>query len=304
MKNKLLVIIGATAVGKSDLAIKIAKKYNGEIISADSRQVYKKLDLGTGKVLRDESSDKEYLSEGIIHHGIDIIDVKKQYNISDFQKYCNKKIKEIWNKNKLPIICGGSPLYVISVIEGWQFPKTKPNLKLRQELENKSAEELFEILEKLDKNRSKTIDNKNKRRLVRAIEILKQEQAIKPLNKKPIKADILILGVKKEREEVRKLILKRLDKRIKEGMIDEVKNLKGDGISSERLNDLGLEYRYINLYIEGKLNLKEMKDQLYFKICQFAKRQMTWFKKFNNVLWIENNIKIADNIVKQWKNKE
>jgi len=118
MKNKLLVIIGATAVGKSDLAIKIAKKYNGEIISADSRQVYKKLDLGTGKVLRDESSDKEYLSEGIIHHGIDIIDVKKQYNISDFQKYCNKKIKEIWNKNKLPIICGGSPLYVISVIEG------------------------------------------------------------------------------------------------------------------------------------------------------------------------------------------
>jgi len=296
MKNKLLVIIGATAVGKSGLAIKIAKKYNGEIISADSRQVYRGLDLGTGKVKRD-SDNEVFMSEGVIHYGIDIVDVKKQYNISDFQKYCNKKIKEIWKKNKLPIICGGSPLYVISVLEGWRFPKTKPNLKLRKELEQKSANELYLMLKKIDKNRSENIDINNRRRLIRALEIVLEKKAVEPLNKKPILADILILGVKKNREEVKELIQKRLNMRIEEGMIDEVKNLKEKGMTSERLNDLGLEYRYLNLYLENKLTLDEMKKQLYTKICQFSKRQMTWFKKFKNVNWINNDFKEAKKII-------
>ena len=293
MKNKLLVVIGPTAVGKSDLAILLAKKYNGEIISADSRQVYRKLDLGTGKV----ETDKNSKSDGVIHHMIDIVDVSEQYSIAEFQKETNKKIKEIWSKGKLPIICGGSPLYVISVLEGWQFPKTKPNLELRSELENKSIEELYLQLESLDSKRAKTIEKKNKRRLVRALEILLGNQNILPLTKKPIKADILILGIIKDREAIKELILKRLDKRIELGMIEEVKKLKESGISSKRLDDLGLEYRYINLYLEGKLSLNEMKEQLYNKINQFAKRQMTWFKKFENVSWIENDINEAKKII-------
>jgi tRNA dimethylallyltransferase len=137
---------------------------------------------------------------------------------------------------------------------------------------------------KLDKTRALNIDSKNKRRLVRALEIVTLDTKINPLIKKPLKVDLIILGIKKDREEIKKLIWKRLEKRIELGMIDEVKNLKARGISSQRLSDLGLEYRYINLYLEGKLSLKETKQQLYNKICQFAKRQMTWFKKFENVL--------------------
>lgn len=303
MKNRLLVVIGATAVGKSDLAIKIAKKYNGEIISADSRQVYFGLDLGTGKVEKDKNVKDMFLSDGIIHHGIDIVDVKRQYSISEFQKYCNKKIKEIWIKDKLPIICGGSPLYVISVLEGWEFPKAKPNMKLREELENKEVDELYNLLYKLDKQRAENIDKKNKRRIIRALEIVLQNELVKPLIKKPINADVLILGIKKDREEIKELILKRLNKRIKLGMIDEVEKLKNMGISSKRLDDLGLEYRYINLYLDGKINFEEMKIQLYSKICQFAKRQMTWFKKFKNVLWIENDFKKVKNVIELWLKK-
>lgn len=300
--KKLLVIVGPTAVGKSDLAILLAKKYNGEIISADSRQVYRGLDLGTGKVVRDKVNPKGFWSDGVLHYGIDIVDVKEQYNISDFQKETNKKIKEIWNKRKLPIICGGSPLYVISVIEGWKFPKTKPNFKLRIDLEKLTNEELYQKLLKLDLTRAKNIDKHNKRRLVRALEIVIASQTVKPLVKKPLKADLIILGIKKEREEIKKLIWQRLEKRIELGMVDEVKNLKASGVSSQRLNDLGLEYRYINLYLEGKLSLKETKEQLYNKICQFAKRQMTWFKKFENVLWIDNDLILAQNIINNiWK---
>lgn len=288
MKKNLLVIIGPTAVGKSDLAVLLAKKYNGEVISADSRQVYCGLDLGTGKVVRDEKQKDEFLSEGVVHHMIDIVPVSEQYNISDFQKQTNKKIKEIWNKNKLPILCGGSPLYVISVLEGWIFPKTKPNVDLRNDLESKTVEELFVMLKNLDLLRAKTIEKGNKRRLIRALEIVMQDSEVKPLLKKPINANVVILGIKKDREEIRELIWKRLERRIKEGMIEEVENLKKNGVTSKRLYDLGLEYRYVDMYLEGKLTLAEMKEQLHIKICQFAKRQMTWFKKFENVLWLDN----------------
>jgi len=298
--KKLLVVVGVTSAGKSDIAIKLAKKYNGEIISADSRQVYCNLDLGTGKVEKDKNCNDGFLSEGVVHYGLDIVDVKKQYSVSEFKNYCNKKIKEIWKKNKLPIICGGSPLYVISVLEGWEFPKTKPNLKLREELEEKTTEELYSMLLNFDKDRSKTIDGKNRRRLVRALEIVLQDNKIQEIVKKPIKADVLILGIKRDREEAKDLIWKRLNKRIKMGMIEEVKNLKENGISSKRLDDLGLEYRYINMYLDKKIPLKEMKEKLYTKICQFAKRQMTWFKKFENIIWIENNFKNISLKVENW----
>jgi len=294
--KKLLVIVGATATGKSNLAIKIAKKFNGEIISADSRQIYRNLDIGTGKITEQEQKQ-------VKHYMINIVSVKKQYTVAQYTQQANKIIKKIWRQQKLPIICGGSPLYVISVIEGLQFPKIKTNPKLRAQLAARPLTDLWQELKKLDPVRANNIDSNNKRRIIRALEIIyTTEKPIQPLKKQPLTSDILILSTQKSKEEIKHLIKTRLDKRLKQGMIKEVKKLKKQNISSKRLYDLGLEYRYINLYLDKKISYQEMYDTLYKKIIDFAKRQLTWFKKFPNVQYI-NNDKQAIKIVKRWLSK-
>ena len=294
--KKLLVIVGATATGKSNLAIKIAKKFNGEIISADSRQIYRNLDIGTGKITEQEQKQ-------VKHYMINIASVKKQYTVAQYTQQANKIIKKIWRQQKLPIICGGSPLYVISVIEGLQFPKIKTNPKLRAQLAARPLTDLWQELKKLDPVRANNIDSNNKRRIIRALEIIyTTEKPIQPLKKQPLTSDILILSTQKSKEEIKHLIKTRLDKRLKQGMIKEVKKLKKQNISSKRLYDLGLEYRYINLYLDKKISYQEMYDTLYKKIIDFAKRQLTWFKKFPNVQYI-NNDKQAIKIVKRWLSK-
>lgn len=294
--KKLLVIVGATATGKSNLAIKIAKKFNGEIISADSRQIYRNLDIGTGKITKQEQKQ-------VKHYMINIASVKKQYTVAQYTQQANKIIKKIWQQQKLPIICGGSPLYVISVIEGLQFPKIKTNPKLRAQLAARPLTDLWQELKKLDPVRANNIDSNNKRRIIRALEIIyTTEKPIQPLKKQPLTSDILILSTQKSKEEIKHLIKTRLDKRLKQGMIKEVKKLKKQNISSKRLYDLGLEYRYINLYLDKKISYQEMYDTLYKKIIDFAKRQLTWFKKFPNVQYI-NNDKQAIKIVKRWLSK-
>lgn len=307
--NKLLVIIGPTASGKSDLAIKLAKEFDGEVISADSRQVYIGMDIGTGKIKLQKSlslgrgaKDKspELYSEGVRHHLLDVVSPKKYFSVAQYQKLAFKAIKDILKRGKLPILCGGTGLYISSVIEGWQFPKVKPNLKLRKDLEKLTPEELFLKLKKLDPEKAKTIDKNNKRRLIRALEIIAQNKKIEPLRKKPLEMDILILGIKKDKETLKKRIKKRLEKRLKEGMIEEVKKLKKEGVSSKRLEDFGLEYRFVNRYLENKISYKEMKEQLLKEIIKYAKRQMTWFNnKMQNVKWV-NNIKTARKITAQW----
>ena len=294
--KKLLVIVGATATGKSNLAIKIAKKFNGEIISADSRQIYRNLDIGTGKITKQEQKQ-------VKHYMINVASVKKQYTVAQYTQQANKIIKKIWRQQKLPIICGGSPLYVISVIEGLQFPKIKTNPKLRAQLAARLLTDLWQELKKLDPVRADNIDSNNKRRIIRALEIIyTTEKPIQPLKKQPLTSDILILSTQKSKEEIKHLIKTRLDKRLKQGMIKEVKKLKKQNISSKRLYDLGLEYRYINLYLDKKISYQEMYDTLYKKIIDFAKRQLTWFKKFPNVQYI-NNDKQAIKIVKRWLSK-
>ena len=294
--KKLLVIVGATATGKSNLAIKIAKKFNGEIISADSRQIYRNLDIGTGKITEQEQKQ-------VKHYMINVASVKKQYTVAQYTQQANKIIKKIWRQQKLPIICGGSPLYVISVIEGLQFPKIKTNPKLRAQLAARPLTDLWQELKKLDPVRANNIDSNNKRRIIRALEIIyTTEKPIQPLKKQPLTSDILILSTQKSKEEIKHLIKTRLDKRLKQGMIKEVKKLKKQNISSKRLYDLGLEYRYINLYLDKKISYQEMYDTLYKKIIDFAKRQLTWFKKFPNVQYI-NNDKQAIKIVKRWLSK-
>ncbi len=293
MKNKLLVIIGPTATGKSDIAINLAKHFNGEIISADSRQIYKGLNIGSGKVTKKEQ-------KMVKHYLLDIVSPKKQFSVAEYQKLVYKKLKQIWNKHKLPIICGGSPMYIISVLEGWQFPKTRTNQKIRKQLELKTTNELLQELKTLDPERTKTIETKNKRRLIRALEIIyTTKDTVKPLIKKPLKARLLVLSTKKPKEELKTLIKTRLDKRLKQGMIEEVAKLKKQGLSSEKLNSFGLEYRYINEYLDKNISYNEMYDILYKKIVAFSKRQITWFKKFPNVKYIENQKEI-NKLVKNW----
>lgn len=211
-KKKIIVILGPTASGKSDLAIQLAKLFNGEIISADSRQVYKGMNLGTGKVEKDKKPKNQYYSQGVKHYLLDIVSPKKYFSLADFLKLADKAVKEIFKKGKLPIICGGTGLYISALIEGWQLPKVKPNKRLREKLGKKSKEELFQLLKDLDPQKAKKIDKNNRPRLIRAIEIASILEKVPALVKKPPDWDILIIGIKKDRQELKNLISQRLKK--------------------------------------------------------------------------------------------
>jgi len=291
-KKKIIVILGPTASGKSDLAIKLAQKFNGEIISADSRQVYKGLDIGSGKIKKEEMKE-------IPHYLLDVASPKRRFSVSKYQKLSLKAIEKIFKKNKIPIICGGSGFYVQSIIDGLKIPEVKPNYKLRKELSKKTPDELYEMLKKLDKDRAESIDRKNSRRLIRAIEIAIELKKVPKLEKSPLPYPVLILGIKKEKEELKKLIKKRLLKRLDEGMVDEVKNLYKNKVSFKKLEEFGLEYRYIAFYLQGKMTYDEMVKSLQKEIEHYAKRQMTWFKKDNRIIWIKN-YKEAEKLVKDF----
>ena len=290
-RQKLIVILGSTASGKTDLSIKLAKKFNGEIISADSRQVYKGMDIGTGKITKKEM-------KRIPHYLLDVVLPSRKFSVAQYQKLALKNINKILKKNKIPFLVGGSPFYIYSVLESWTFPKLSPDWNLRKKLEKKSCEELFEILKKTDIKRSKDIDKKNKRRLVRAIEIAKKLGKV-PLLKKEIKFDSLIIGIKKPKQEIKELIEKRLYKRLKQGMIEEVRRLRKQGVSWKRLESFGLEYKWIALYLQKKIDHIGMISLLQKDTEHFAKRQMTWFKKDKNIKWIENYEK-AKNLLRDF----
>jgi len=291
--KKLIVILGPTASGKSALAVKIAKKFGGEVISVDSRQVYKGMDIGTGKIKKEEM-------KGVPHYLLDVASPKKRFTVAQFQKLAKKAIEKIFKKGKIPILCGGTGFYLWVLTHQVSIPKVKPDWKSRKKLEKKPAKELFEILKKLDKDRAKTIEKENKRRLIRAIEIAKKLGKVPPLKTESLPYPILFLGIKKSSEELRKLIRKRLLKRLKEGMIEEVKVLRKSGISWKRLEEFGLEYKWISKYLQGKISYKEMIKNLQKDIESFAKRQMTYFKKyFPKTVWIKN-FKEAEKLIKDF----
>ena len=277
---KIIVILGSTASGKSDLAVELAKKFNSEVISADSRQIYKGMDIGTGKITKKEM-------RGIPHHLLDVVSPKTKFDVARYQKMAHKKITDILKRGKLPIVCGGTGLYIKAIVENPRYPDVPPDWKLRKVLEKKSAGELFVILKKLDPKRAGTIDKKNPRRLIRAIEIVKQINKVSPTKDYP-KYDALLIGIKKSPDELEKAIAARLHKRIRQGMIAEVRKLHKQGISWKRLEELGLEYRYIALYLQNRMDKEMVLKTLETKINQYAKRQMTWFKKTPNVNCIKN----------------
>ncbi|MEK7142054.1 MAG: tRNA (adenosine(37)-N6)-dimethylallyltransferase MiaA [Patescibacteria group bacterium] len=279
MSRKIIVILGPTASGKSALGVKIAKKINGEIISADSRQVYKGLNIGSGKITRKEMGD-------IPHHCIDIISPKKIFTVSDFKKCADKAIEEIFAKNKTPIIVGGTGLYIQAVVDNIILPAVKPNWKLRKELEKKTTEEMFKILKKLDPERAKNIDAKNPRRLIRAIEIAKTLGKIPNLEAELPSYKVLQIGLKLPNDILKKNIKKRIKKMLKSGLVAETKKLKKTGLSWKRIYEFGFEYKYPSLFLQNKINKDEMFVKMLTKNWQYAKRQMTWFKRDKRIKWI------------------
>lgn len=272
LKNKIIVVCGPTATGKSDYAVKLARKINGEIISADSRQVYKGLDIGSGKITKKEM-------KGIPHHLLDVISPKKHFSVSDYQKLAYEAIDKIIEKKKIPIICGGTGFYIQSIVDGIYLPDVPPNKELRRKISKWTIKQLQNKLKKLDPKYFKTVDINNPVRLIRGIEIASVMGKIPKIKSVPkYKSKVIYLDFKDE--VLKKRIHDRLIKRIKQGMIQEVKKLHVNGVSWKRLHELGLEYRYVSLYIQKKLSLKEMTEQLEKEIWHYAKRQRTWFKKY------------------------
>lgn len=286
-KKSVIVILGPTATGKSDLAVEIAKKVNGEIISADSRQVYKGLDIGSGKITKREM-------RGVPHYLLDVVSPKTVFSVADFKKKAEKAIAEIIKKNKAPIIAGGTGFYIQSIVDGIALPKVKANKELRKKLEKQNTEKLFETLVKLDPDRAAEIDPKNRVRLIRAIEIVKELGKV-PKIKKSSKYEVLQIGLDWPDKVLKKRIRDRLVKRMKQGMVAEVKKLHKNGISWKRLEQLGLEYRYLALYLQNKISKEKMLEKLETEIWHYAKRQRTWFKKDNRIKWFKPTEKVKIN---------
>jgi tRNA dimethylallyltransferase len=284
MKPKVIVILGQTATGKSDLAVKIARKINGEIISADSRQVYKELNIGTGKISKKEM-------KGIPHHLIDVANPKQKFTVAEYQKLAISTMADIIKRNKVPIICGGTGFYIDAITKGVIFPEVPPNIKLRKILEKKSETELLKILKKLDPARAKNIDTKNKVRLVRAIEIAKAIGKVPPLKQDLSgKYDFIKIGLYLPEEFLKKKIEKRVRKMFQVGLLNEIKKLNeparlgGNGISSKRLKEFGFEYN------------EPTPEKVINETLKYAKRQMTWFKRDKEIKWFDASKNISPSI--------
>ncbi|MEK7575263.1 MAG: tRNA (adenosine(37)-N6)-dimethylallyltransferase MiaA [Patescibacteria group bacterium] len=278
--SKILVILGPTATGKSALAVAIAKKFNGEIISADSRQVYTGLNIGTGKVTKKEMC-------GIPHHLLDVANPKKRFTVVDFQKHAREKIAEIFSRGHLPIICGGTGFYIEALVDNVILPDVPPNETLRASLRGQAPETLIATLMKLDPLRAKNIDPKNSRRIIRAIEVATALGAVPPISKTVSPFGTLHIGLTLPAEELKKKIAARLSVRLKIGMITEAKRLHAKGLSWKRMEELGLEYRYLALFLQNKISKTEMITRLQYEIWHYARRQMTWFSKNKQIHWFK-----------------
>lgn len=291
-KKKIIVVLGPTASGKSELAIRLAKKFNGEIISADSRQVYKGLDIGTAKVTKKEM-------QGIPHYLLDVASPKRKFTVAQYRKLALKAIEKIFKKGKIPILCGGTGFYIQAVVDGILIPEVPPDWKLRKKLEKKSKKELYEILKKLDPQRAKTIEKENPRRLIRAIEIAKKIGKVPDLKFNPLPYPVLMIGIKTSMEELKKRIKKRFFDWLKRGLILEVINLRKAGVSFKRIEEFGMHYREIAEYLQGKISEKEMIENSIKEIQKYAKRQMTWFKRDKRICWVKNQ-KEAEKLVQKF----
>lgn len=272
-KPEIIVVIGPTASGKSDFAVELALTHNGEIISVDSRQVYKGLDIGTGKITKEEM-------KGVIHHMLSVYELDDEVSVARYARDATPILKDILSRGKTPIICGGTGQYIDALIFDTTTPQVPPNQKLREELEKLPSEELVARLTTCDPIRSANIDPHNRVRLIRALEIVDALGTV-PVQSPPVLIyDTEIYLMNPTRELLRKRITKRLENRLAIGMVEEVEDIMSKGYSSESMKKFGLEYAIIGKHLEGKLSSEEMKEELITKSMQYAKRQQTWNKKY------------------------
>ena len=296
MKYNLITILGPTATGKTGLAAHLAARINGEIISADSRQIYRGMDLGTGKDYADYFVDGVEISS----HLVDIEDAGIHYNVFRFQTDFIRIFNEIKSRDKFPVLCGGSGLYIEAVLKNYRLIEVPPNRELRNELEGKSLEELTEILQNLKPKLHNHTDVETDRRAVRAIEIEKYYAENPEFDTSFPKINSLNIGINFDRELRRQRISTRLKQRFDEGMLDEVQKLLDSGLTPEQLIYYGLEYKYLTLHLTGELSYNEMFRQLEIAIHQFAKRQMTWFrgmeKRGTKIHWIDGHLEMEEKV--------
>lgn len=279
--QKLVVILGTNASGKSELGIRLARHFGGEVISADSRQVYRGLDLGSGKVTAAQAGT-------VKHHLIDVADLSEYFSLAQYQRAAYQAIDAIAATGQWPLLVGGTGLYISAVVDGYQLVDVPPNSALRDELEHLPLAQLVERLEKADPEVAGRIDKSNRRRLIRAIEIASAGHPGDAARKSSPRYDCLQLGLTWPRETLEQRIQVRLRDRLANGMIDEVAGLRARGVSDIRLEKLGLEYRYITRYLRGELgSLDNLRQELLIAIRQFAKEQITWFKRDRRILWLD-----------------
>lgn len=295
---KIITVLGATATGKTAVAATLAAKIGGEIISADSRQIYRKMDIGTGKDISEYFVDNRQIN----CHLIDIADAGYRYSLYEYQRDFLLALEKIERNGAFPVLCGGTGLYIEAALKGYRMIDVPVNEKLRKSLENRSLKDLREILSKYKKLHN-TTDTETVKRAVRAIEIADYYAINSPENDKPYpKLEPIIIGLEIDREMRRKKITERLKKRLEEGMIDEVRQLLNSGISAEDLIYYGLEYKFITNYLIGNLTFNEMSVQLETAIHQFAKRQMTWFRGMEKrgfaINWIDALLPMEEKIRK------
>ncbi len=291
-KVKLIVVSGPTASGKSDMAIQIARNCNGEIISADSRQVYRGMDIGTGKVTKREQKLAR-------HWLLDVASPTRQYTVAHFVRDAKKAIRDITRRGKTPIICGGTGFWIDALVYGQSIPEVKPNAKLRAQLQKFSAPQLFSKLKKLDPARARSIDRHNHVRLIRALEIVMTTgKPVPPIRLPATSYELLYLGVSRPMDELKTRIEKRLDARLRIGMIAEIKELRANGVSWKRLEGFGLEYRWVARFLQRNITRTEMRTALLHDIIAYAKRQLTWWRKNKDIQWV----KTAEDAVRRVEN--
>lgn len=291
----LITILGPTASGKTNFAAKLAYHLDTEIISADSRQVYRSMDIGTGKDL----SDYMVCGKTIPYHLIDILEAGEKYNLFEYQHDFHQAYSQIKAKGKLPVLCGGTGMYIEAVLKGFRLLDVPENKDLRNSLQGKSLAELSRMLAGYGALHNKT-DIDTAQRAIRAIEIAEYTQKQHPEETEFLPLNSLIIGVDIEREGRRKKISKRLESRLKEGMIDEVKQILAQGVAPDDLIYYGLEYKFVTLHVLGKLSFDEMFSQLEIAIHQFAKRQMTWFRGMErrgfSIHWLDYQLPVEEKI--------
>lgn len=266
--KKVIVILGQTATGKSELAVQLAKKINGEIISADSRQVYKGLNIGTGKITKKEM-------RGVPHYLLDVANPKRKFTVVEYQKLAISAIADIASRGKAPIVCGGTGFYIDAITKGLVFPEVPPNLRLRKSISKLDGHQLLMMLEELDKKRAENIDPHNKVRLIRAIEIVRALGKVPKLAKIRPKYKFIKIGLYLPQEKLKRKIRNRVKQMFRKGLLNEIKKLKRSGVSNKRLKEFGFEY------------WKPTEEKVINETVKYAKRQMTWFKRDPEIKWFD-----------------